>query len=745
MGDSAASHQVLAEEDRIYQANVFEQCKTPFDLSGKATAQKYRFVDAESLLERNSLDIYEYKELPSIPYTTVSYVWDGVSKQKDAPPPVGFSVQGKGKLAGDPITIEVIQLACRAAVARGTKLLWVDRLCLVQSDENDISWQFKVMHNIYAESRFCVVIPGGLIRLTTLHEVTPWINRGWTLQEAVAPPNVEVMFLWDRGGLWAKPVAGESSSIGEITPITNSCAIAPLGLLLDCCITGSLHLTKEPTSSDTEKLKDAVTIFGVRSDQFTSETTTALPSVAMLATILSKRLGRTKETEDRYYHCLWKCMLMRTTRDPCDLIFSAMGLFDVDPLESKDFYKNDCVLPAIALAKRILDKGRGATWLGASFHAPPCPQLSSFSTFPRVTARPDVRSLIRIPLEHDKSSLIKLDAVYVESSRLVLNEYVDPEILPMPRGSMDSDGYLTIEGCASIPVTPITGITAAGIDAKKDWKQVKRIADTGKLVWEASNKTQPDQDGYHQYYAVLLGCFFTYDPAFTPVYDNDNIRGFIIEKTNDYFRHAPGDFHIRSYFMLTVAAASWVSEWRRRTFCIGGPDSLYHLYPDTITEVQSGDIALPQLDKGVLVVSEDLKSRLGGVQAPLMGNNIPIVPESDPLVLRSEPSGAMERVDWDGTTASRISASVPLTIAYRAAQTRDVQKPQDLGWLHQESVDESDKSDESDDEFEARLGPIEGDMKARTPRGAGAPAQPQRWTQRSLVDFGRNLAKIPVA
>ena len=56
----------------------------------------------------------------------------------------------------------------------------------------------------------CLVLPGGLGRLIDPTERSPWAQRAWTLQEAIAPPVVLVVFQWKfpdwYGGSNCEPV-----------------------------------------------------------------------------------------------------------------------------------------------------------------------------------------------------------------------------------------------------------------------------------------------------------------------------------------------------------------------------------------------------------------------------------------------------------------------------------------------------------------------------------------------------------
>lgn len=556
-------------------------------MSSSATLERYRFVECAPLVETGTLRIQEYTTLPSELYTAVSYVWDGLEPLPGDEAPT-FTVQStENCLAGAPISIEVLQDACRAALKRGTNLIWLDRLSMIQSISEDSAWQMMQMYKIYKLSAFCVVIPGGLARLTTLREGTPWIHRGWTLQEAAAPPNVEILFLWDQGSFKAKP-SDDSAFTGRITEVAEGrCAMAPLWLVLDSCVSGIIYLVDEDVVEVLGQY-DQISIFGIGPQGYTpNDFRFALPNVAMLAAVVSKSM---QEDYDRRCYCLWKCTLMRSTKFAADMIFSIMGMFDVT-LNPKDFDQNDRIRPAIALAREIMRKGGRADWLGVSFHSPPCPQLSTFPTFPKTSTGTDRKALIRVPKG------------YVEVFRLMDNEYPIAEVLvPMPKGEMDAEGYLSFSA-KSVSVTRVAADVAPIWDRKTSWLTLGHIKATDGAVWQTSSSASSNEASkrHPSAFAVLLGCFFPYHPTMTPGYDCDNIRGFIVEE------HASDKFHVNSYFMLTIKAMDWVTKWQEHRFCVGGPDKLDTTYADEpLTEVDAADIiVLPTPDKSTTFASID--------------------------------------------------------------------------------------------------------------------------------------------
>jgi hypothetical protein len=81
----------------------------------------------------------------------------------------------------------------------GVNHLWIDLVCIMQSDDYDKAWQIEHMYELYTHCTLCIILPAGLQYISRLDEETGWIHRGWTLQETLAPKRTVVMFRWTLG------------------------------------------------------------------------------------------------------------------------------------------------------------------------------------------------------------------------------------------------------------------------------------------------------------------------------------------------------------------------------------------------------------------------------------------------------------------------------------------------------------------------------------------------------------------
>ncbi|KAI1466118.1 uncharacterized protein F4812DRAFT_97671 [Daldinia caldariorum] len=513
------------------------------DITESATPCRYRLLSCNDFIEHKQVTVLEFDDFPQVPYTALSYVWKGNTLDADCADPVFNVPVPEGQEPGDDIGVEVLRETCVASTARGINHLWIDRLCVMQMSKEDKKWQIPRMHDIYRRCQICIVAPGGLQRLVRLDEVTQWIHRGWTLQEAVAPPAVFVLFSWRSGSRRAH--AGDTQgNIDEVTPARS--ATTPLSLIIDACTAGMLSI-----ENGEKRLMLEVKLFSshpadrsYRDFPFWNVTRRILsPNVGALARIMSPDLDR-----DMKDYSIWQSALMRTSSRPVDMVFSIMGLFGVT-LDTSQFGKNDRVQATIALAQAIMEKGGQATWLAAAFRVQPSRQISTFPIFPRTS----VSGKAYVKVSDEKGMQ--------EVSLLIENDYpVADALVPLPKGSMDQDGYLKFSSKA-IPIRPHLSDPA---ETSPDSARPTYFQAVNQSWWEVEEDNIVNMQG--ETFAVLIGFFVGYYPGSTPAVNDNTIRAAVIKK------HAVDRFHVQTYLGLSHKARAWVRTWPERIFCVGGPE-----------------------------------------------------------------------------------------------------------------------------------------------------------------------------
>ncbi len=318
--------------------------------------QRFRFIVCSDFLDQQRLSVVEHEALPQGQYVAVSYPWSGL---KSSEPPNSFfrlPLEGHEQLS-DPISLAVLRTACLAARQADADLLWIDQICIMQTSAQDKDWQIARMFDLYDRCRLCLVLPGGLQRLAAHDEETSWIERSWTLQEAM-PRSTHAVFAWSWG-------SGRSRGLsnGYVVEVeAGRSAMMELGDLLQAAFLGGLALREVERDF---RLK----LFGTDNDPITA--------------LMAVKAARGAEMREM---AVWRSALLRTCSQPRDMILSIMGIFGVR-LDVSKYGKDDREQAAVDLAFEILKSGRGPSWLGAAPGCASLPSMSSMPAFPAMDGR----------------------------------------------------------------------------------------------------------------------------------------------------------------------------------------------------------------------------------------------------------------------------------------------------------------------------------------------------------------------
>lgn len=532
------------------------------DIAQNATPCRYRFVDCSRLVHGLDLRIIEYPSLDKIDFAATSYIWRGIVG------PATESMSNWGCLSvaaatdGDPISIDILLHVARACLRDGLPLLWLDRLCIIQSSSEDKRWQITHMNGVYTSCRKCYVLPGGTRRLASLEEPTLWIHRGWTLQEAVSPSKCSVIISWaHRPGMFCNPAQrlGTTGVVDVIVPGLS--AQVPLQPLLRVSISknATFHIRSSESIMGRE-MTAQLAIFG--------KTDAELRHAAALASAMRRLKSEADPNGTRKYTAIWRSAMMRTSSRPVDMVFSIMGLFGV-ALNPKDFHADDRAGATIALARGILEKGGSPNWLACSLSLPPHPSISSFPDFPKTR----VDGLAVYTISHSGNTEEEVEASTLMAD---IDGWLGTE--DITAATMDTSGSLSFSA-KSIPIHCTGEFQSATTDKNESAAfedQILRFHSSGNTqgymvshdnkIWQVkSTETETAHTGDNPVgtYAVVLGRMFTesstrfFDPAVL-------LRVIVLEKhESGRFSRAKGD----SWFTLNRMSFQ-INDWREREFII---------------------------------------------------------------------------------------------------------------------------------------------------------------------------------
>lgn len=105
-------------------------------IASSATPGRFRLIDCDQFLYHHSLTVHEFCEfpVPETAYAAISYIWRGNSVDESL---VGARFSIAGAEDGDPVGVEVLRHACTAALLHNVRYIWLDRLCIMQTEKND--------------------------------------------------------------------------------------------------------------------------------------------------------------------------------------------------------------------------------------------------------------------------------------------------------------------------------------------------------------------------------------------------------------------------------------------------------------------------------------------------------------------------------------------------------------------------------------------------------------------------------
>ena len=383
----------------------------------------------------NHLRIVESDQptIDDIPYAAISYVWKGKAPTCDPGCHLEtFHVVGAMDPDTDPIGIGLLRTA---AVA---EYLWLDRLCIMQADRDDKTWQIKNMGDIYRTCKTCLIFPGGLQRLVGIEEETDWIHRAWTLQEAVVPPSAECVFRFERVIINVAAVAGNPT---VYTIEKGRSGRMPIHFMLTAAAMGNVdHQYEGEAAIGTYP----VNIFGKN------------PTANKLLTALMGIFHCRNDGDERENY-IWRSALLRTSKREVDMVFSIMGLFGVvlDPSEYRT--REDAT---IGLAQAILAKGGRANWILASdSNTLPIPKFPNACTVGRAGHRTADGQFVEVhhAFGGDFDVVLGGAPVGIFDDRVLRMVLPIARVRVVTRGGLESVEFLDSAGKASGTETAFSG------------------------------------------------------------------------------------------------------------------------------------------------------------------------------------------------------------------------------------------------------------------------------------------------
>ncbi|KAK7967654.1 uncharacterized protein PG986_001931 [Apiospora aurea] len=156
--------------------------------------------------------VYTVNPVPGT-YVILSHTWGAAEEEISfqdfqRPDLANFTSPGGAKARG----FLKIERTCAIARHRGIDFAWIDTCCIDKTSSAELSEAINSMFQWYKDAEFCIAYLQDLPPETDsspLESEFPkcrWVTRGWTLQELIAPRNVEFYDVaWEFRGLKSTP------------------------------------------------------------------------------------------------------------------------------------------------------------------------------------------------------------------------------------------------------------------------------------------------------------------------------------------------------------------------------------------------------------------------------------------------------------------------------------------------------------------------------------------------------------
>lgn len=477
----------------------------------------------------------------------------------------------RGAEDADPISVNVLRAACFASLRNdksGTyrmisraEYIWLDQLCIVQTNKSDKNLQISHMHRIYKCCTQCLILPGGIQRLARLDEETSWASRAWTLQECLVPKYPIVLFAWTMNTgrflgtvvlFRVREVEGTGGALARFRDILYPCLDKPV--VFNAWPIDSSFMSFEHLDVLAKGTAIDIKIFGKgHADLY------ALRQLRI-------RFQNTSESihpyrTQRCYSLIWHCALVRTSSRPVDMVFSIMQLMGVE-LNPQDFDANDRMGATIALMAKILQKGGSADWLGMPSKFPLCPQLSTFPQFARTDVAGEVSYLVSGEWRSGRSLN---DWICARASWNTEKEWRWQRL----HGRMSPDGYLMfVRKAYRVSFASAEAIHEHGFD----WPL---IGDMEGTLW----KFQENPDALAQDPTIMAIPLWEFREVqlvneHQKQDDQFSIRGIKLMIVKE---QSSGRFYVVSYCFVPDKEHKWrarILNWPNYKFKVGGPEPL---------------------------------------------------------------------------------------------------------------------------------------------------------------------------
>ena len=160
------------------------------------------------LIDTSTLELKEFREPPPR-YAILSHVWATPAEEE-----ITFEDIRSPQSSSDKPGWRKLKGFCALARSLGFEYGWDDTCCIDKNSQTDVTKSIQSMYAYYSEAGKCIVYLEDVGPGKKSFEESDWFSRGWTLQELVAPNDLEFYdYQWISRG-------HKKAQINEISKVT---------------------------------------------------------------------------------------------------------------------------------------------------------------------------------------------------------------------------------------------------------------------------------------------------------------------------------------------------------------------------------------------------------------------------------------------------------------------------------------------------------------------------------------------
>ncbi|KAI1120963.1 heterokaryon incompatibility protein-domain-containing protein [Nemania abortiva] len=164
-----------------------------------------------------------------------------------------------------------IRGACETARNQGIKWMWIDTCCINKASATEESESINSMFKWYREARLCIAYlsdvkingrraSSNIFKRIYNDEPSEWFFRGWTLQELLAPPDMQ---FYDMDWTYIGTKTDLAGSIARITGIETRYLIGTENFGEACIAAKMSWMAQRTTTREEDMAYSMVGIFGI--------------------------------------------------------------------------------------------------------------------------------------------------------------------------------------------------------------------------------------------------------------------------------------------------------------------------------------------------------------------------------------------------------------------------------------------------------------------------------------------------